>query len=89
MQKAVEVSRIYKIAKGTMCKIEIPYSQSEKLKYICNKRNIQIKKVEYCENVIYWIEINENEIKEILSKFEEKKLELIKIETNGEKMIIL
>lgn len=48
---------------GLEAKVEVSYSESEKLKYFFNKNNIIINKTEYKENITYYIEISKEKFR--------------------------
>ena len=50
---------------GMEVELEIDYNDNEKFKYYCQKNNINIIKIEYTENILYKIELNEKEYKKI------------------------
>jgi len=60
---------------GAEVKVELKYSDSEKFKYFCNKNYIQINKIEYKENIFYFIELSEERLKIILDWHNEKKVD--------------
>lgn len=53
-------------------KIEITYENSEKFKRYCDKNSIKIINIEYKENIVYIIEINEIESKKLKEIAEQK-----------------
>lgn len=89
VQKTLDKAILSNVTKGSVYQISLPYSHIEQFKYFFNINNIHIVKIEYSENIKYLIEIGKNDKEKILSQFEEKKFELLKIEHIGEKMIIL
>ena len=58
--------------------LEIDYNDNEKFKYYCQKNNINIIKIEYTENILYKIELNEKEYKKIeeINKTNNKQLDI-------------
>ena len=89
MQEVLNKAVFSKITKGSEYEVQIDYSQVDQFQYFCNKNNIHILKVEYSENIRYVIEISEDDKDKILTKIEEKKFELLKIQYISEKMLIL
>lgn len=65
--KSVEKSEITEQELGYEIELEIQYQEFEKFKYYCNKNNINIKNIEYKENVSCIIEATENEKSIILA----------------------
>ena len=57
---------------GVEVKLELNYSDSEKFKYFCNKNNIKINKIEYKENIFYFIELTDEKLREILNEYSAK-----------------
>ena len=65
--KSIEKSEITEQELGYEIELEIQYQAFEKFKYYCNKNNINIKNIEYKENVNCIIEATENEKSIILA----------------------
>ncbi len=65
---AIENANIVKQEPGMKVAVEISYSDNEKFKFYCEKNNINIHKVEYNEDILYIIELNEKEYEKILPK---------------------
>lgn len=63
--KVVEQSELIQKEPGMEVELEIAYNDNEKFKYYCQKNNINIIKIEYTENILYKIELNEKEYKKI------------------------
>ena len=63
--KVVEQSELIQKEPGMEVELEIDYNDNEKFKYYCQKNNVNIIKIEYTENILYKIELNENEYKKI------------------------
>ncbi len=63
--KVVEQSELIQKEPGMEVELEIDYNDNEKFKYYCQKNNINIIKIEYTENILYKIELNEKEYKKI------------------------
>ena len=64
----VEQSKLIQKETGMEIELEIDYNDNEKFKYYCQKNNINIIKIEYAENILYKIELNEKEYKKIEEK---------------------
>lgn len=56
---ALENTSIEEKEIGSELKIELEYSENEKFKYFCNINKIKINKVDYKENIVYYIEISD------------------------------
>lgn len=63
--KVIEQSELIQKEPGMEVELEIDYNDNEKFKYYCQKNNINIIKIEYTENILYKIELNEKEYKKI------------------------
>lgn len=63
--KVVEQSELIQKEPGMEVELEIDYNNNEKFKYYCQKNNVNIIKIEYTENILYKIELNEKEYKKI------------------------
>ena len=63
--KVVEQSELIQKEPGMEVELEIDYNDNEKFKYYCQKNNVKIIKIEYTENILYKIELNEKEYKKI------------------------
>ena len=63
--KVLEQSELIQKERGMEVEIEIDYNDNEKFKYYCQKNNVNIIKIEYTENILYKIELNEKEYKKI------------------------
>lgn len=65
---AIENGNLVKKEKGLELNVELPYTENSKFKYYCEKNNIKVIKTEYNENIIYTIELNEEEYQKLLEK---------------------
>lgn len=61
LKKAIENAHIVEQENGYEANVKLEYSDLEKFKYYCNKRNIKITNFEYVNNVICRIDINDEE----------------------------
>lgn len=66
--KVVQQSELIQKEPGMEVNLEIDYNDNEKFKYYCQKNNVNIIKIEYAENILYKIELNEKEYKKIEEK---------------------
>lgn len=74
---AVDKSIKLKMCEGTEYKVKVKYEEIENFKYFCNKRDISIINIDYGENIICNIEI-ENENKESFIKdIQEQKVKVL------------
>ena len=76
--KVVEQSELIQKEPGMEVELEIDYNDNEKFKYYCQKNNVNIIKIEYTENILYKIELNEKEYKKIeeINKTNNKQLDI-------------
>ena len=63
--KVVEHPELIHQEPGMEVELEIDYNDNEKFKYYCQNNNVNIIKIEYTENILYKIELNEKEYKKI------------------------
>lgn len=74
---AVDKSIKLKMCEGTEYKVKVKYEEIENFKYFCNKRDISIINIDYGENIICNIEL-ENENKESFIKdIQEQKVKVL------------
>lgn len=75
-QQAIEKStKVIKVIGREMI-IELDYSNLEKFKYYCKKNNINIKKIDYMDNIILKIEMEESVKEKIIDDIKNKKLNI-------------
>lgn len=75
-QQAIEKStKIIKVIGREMI-IELDYSNLEKFKYYCKNNNINIKKIDYMDNIILKIEMEESVKEKIIDDIKNKKLNI-------------
>lgn len=75
-QQAIEKStKVIKVIGREMI-IELDYSNLEKFKYYCKNNNINIKKIDYMDNIILKIEMEESVKKKIIDDIKNKKLNI-------------
>lgn len=86
-QKAIEQSKLVTKIKGIEAEVKLDYSNLESFKYFCRNNNVKIVNVEYLEDVVLKIEMENNVKNIILNKIETKTLNIKKIEVLREKFI--
>ena len=86
-QKAIEQSKLVTKIKGIEAEVKLDYSNLESFKYFCRNNNVKIVNVEYLEDVVLKIEMENNVKNIILNKIETKTLNIKKIEVLMEKFI--
>lgn len=86
---AIKNSIIVEEEEGYEIEITISYQDMSKLKYYCNRNNINMIKTEYGENIKCIIEVTSEEKENILDnyKFDEKMAKIIKFDTLRKKYI--
>ena len=67
LKKAIDSAQFVTLETGHEAKVKIDYSDFEKLKYFCNKKNVSITKTDYTDNVECIIEVNDT-IKDEIEK---------------------
>ncbi len=70
--KSIENSGIIKMKKGCELEVAISYSDFEKFKYYCDKRNIEIKKAIYGNEIQCLIDIENGEKEKIIDETQRK-----------------
>lgn len=86
-QKVIEQSNLVTKIKGIEAEVKLDYSNLESFKYFCRNNNVKIVNVEYLEDVVLKIEMENNVKNIILNKIETKTLNIKKIEVLREKFI--
>lgn len=76
-QNALAKSSFAKIIRGIELKVEIEYSELEKVKYYLKKKDAIIKNVQYLENVICNIEMKKEDLEDFLKENDEKCLKIV------------
>lgn len=76
-QNSILKSKFAKIIKGIEIKLEIEYSEFEKVKYYFRKKEINIKSIKYLENIICNIEMKKEFLDEFMKEIETKSLKII------------
>ena len=77
-QNALEKSKFAKIVRGIEVRIEIEYSEFERVKYYCRKNDISIKNIEYLENIVCNIGMKKEYLKDFIKEIDEKSLKIAK-----------
>ena len=87
--KSVEKAEILEQKLGYEIEIMLEYQELEKLKYYCNKNNIEIKNIEYKENIKCIIEVTKEEKEKLLPKngFNKKTVNILEYNIIKEKYI--
>lgn len=87
--KSIEKAGVVEQELGYEIEIAITYQDFEKLKYYCNKNNIDITNIEYKENIICKIELTNDEMNKLLSdnRYENRGTNILKYNILKEKYI--
>lgn len=87
--KSIEKAGIVEQELGYEIEIAMTYQDFEKLKYYCNKNNIDITNIEYKENIICKIELTNDEMNKLLSNsmYENRGANILKYDILKEKYI--
>lgn len=73
---AIEKTNIITKEKGYVVELEIEYHQIKNFKFYCEKNNIKITKIEYKENILIQIEINEEQYNTLFKENKYKNAEI-------------
>lgn len=71
--EAIKKSNILIEQMGVKLIVEVEYQNSENFKFYCNQNKINIKKIEYNENVFYTIEISDEQFEKMFKTENENK----------------
>ena len=63
--QALQKAKIVELEEGAMVQVETKYEDSENLKYYFNKNNVKIINMQYLQNVVYIVEINDAKLEEL------------------------
>ena len=86
-KKAIELAEKYEICIGTKYEVKISYNETENLKYYCRKNNINILNIEYLQDAICILEIENDFKNRFLDDIEKRTLNVLKYKELGEKYI--
>lgn len=85
--KAIREAELVQKRKGKLMEGIVEYSELENLKYYCRKNEIKVVKEEYLENVVFQIEITEENYEKIKSDIDNFKLKVVKLDKITDKYI--
>ena len=86
-KKALEEAILVNKQAGRELEIILEYSQIENFKYYCRKHNISVIKEEYSDNVIFLIELTNENYEKMKNEIDNMYLKIIKINKMEEKYI--
>ena len=86
-KQALEQANIIKQQLGKQVQILIAYEEIENFKYFCRKNQINIKKEEYSEHVIFLLEMTNEIFEKMKIEIDNFRLKIIKINKMEEKYI--
>ena len=85
--EAIEKAEKMQICVGKEFEVSIDYSNLESLKYYCKKNDINIVKIEYLNQIICNIEMDNKFIPEFLEDIEQRNINILKYKEYSEKYI--
>lgn len=83
IEKACKVKQII----GTEIQVTLDYNQLEKFQYYCRTNDIDIIKTDYLDNIICKIAIEDSKKAKLLENFENKSLNIMKLEVFGKTLV--
>jgi len=86
-KKALEIVDIQYMQKGYLMEVILPYSDLQKFKYFCRINQIEIKKENYLDNIILYIELSQKNKEKILKEYQNFTFKIIKSKILEEKYI--
>lgn len=87
-QKAIEEANLIDITMGKEYEVKVDYSNLEKLKYYAKTNNISITKIEYLNEIICSLQIQNEDIEKFLRDVEQQKINIIEYKEKCEKYIL-
>ncbi|MBR3003232.1 MAG: YigZ family protein [Clostridia bacterium] len=87
LSNAIELATKVEQTVGIEMEATIDYAEFEKFQYYCRINNIEIKNTKYLENIICRILMQQNKKDKLLEDFQNKSLNLIKLEDFGKTII--
>ena len=87
-QKAIEEANLMDITMGKEYEVKVDYSNLEKLKYYAKTNNISITKIEYLNEIICSLQIQNEDIEKFLRDVEQQKINIIEYKEICEKYIL-
>ena len=87
-QKAIEEANLIDITMGKEYEVKVDYSNLEKLKYYAKTNNISITKIEYLNEIICSLQIQNEDIEKFLKDVEQQKINIIEYKEICEKYIL-
>ena len=85
--KAIENSEKIEKCIGEELEVIVEYSELESFKYYCKNNNININDIQYSDNILCKIELDENEKYRLIENFENKKINIKQIKELCKKYI--
>ncbi len=86
-KKGIEEANIILKKQGRQARVFVEYEEVEKFKYYCRKHEINIKKEEYSDKVIFFIEMTIEGFEKMKIEIDNLRLKIIKIDKMEEKYI--
>ncbi len=88
LKKAIEKAEKVEKCLGEQIEIKVDYSEFEKIKYFCEKKNINISEVKYLEDIVCILEILEGQMDKILEELQLKSIKIKECKKLSKKFII-
>ena len=80
LQEAISNSTIIEKCTGYIFKCVVAYNNFENFKYYCRKNNIKVADVNYEENIVCQIDLEEGKKEKLIDDYKDKKINLINLE---------
>lgn len=85
--QAIEKAKKVEIYQGIEYKVKIEYSELENFKYYCRKKQINIVKIEYLNDVECYIKVKKEFEEKLLESIKQKEIIVIEYKCIGEKLV--
>lgn len=86
--QAIKESELIKKCLGQEIEIILSYQELENFKYYCKINQINIQKIEYQENIVCRVEVEERKKQKLVDDFETKKMNFIELNELNKKYIM-
>lgn len=87
LSKAIELSKKTEIFLGCELKVTLDYNNFENFKYYCKKNQINMRDIQFNENIICYIELEKEKKEKLMQDFKTKKIILENLEDLYKKYI--
>lgn len=86
-KNTLKIAKIQEKCLGEEIIVNLDYNNLDSFKYYCKNNNINIINVQYLENIVCKIQVEEEKISKFLEDFEAKKIKVNKIDVLSKKII--